>query len=194
MVHLRVLVIRPMGSSIHQQSTKINCPLMQSIRSQINNETNKCPRRDLNLGPSWLKERALPTELSTTDNFKVFLFRKKSNNLKWGWNLLTENESMLKQLVKKEVQQQNENCFLFLWPIVSSEVKWIFCNTLQQSNRKICRKKLPKEEVVTRCFHYLAILAQDIINNFIFNVEETKYTSSKLNNCKLHRELWCGSG
>jgi hypothetical protein len=28
---------------------------------------NKCPRRDLNQGPSWLKERELPTELSTTD-------------------------------------------------------------------------------------------------------------------------------
>ncbi len=30
---------------------------------------NKCTRRDLNRGPSWLKESALPTELSTTDDF-----------------------------------------------------------------------------------------------------------------------------
>jgi hypothetical protein len=28
---------------------------------------SKCPCRDLNRGPSWLKESALPTELSTTD-------------------------------------------------------------------------------------------------------------------------------
>jgi hypothetical protein len=33
---------------------------------------NKCPCRDLNRGPSWLKESALPTELSTTDcNFHL---------------------------------------------------------------------------------------------------------------------------
>jgi hypothetical protein len=36
--------------------------ILASIRSQITNDTNNCPRQDLNRGPSWLKESALPTD------------------------------------------------------------------------------------------------------------------------------------
>jgi hypothetical protein len=79
MVRLRVLVIRPMGSSINQQSIKN--PLTINAH-QFNNQLDhrsimKCPHRDLNRGPSWLKESALPTELSTTDTLCTYTW---SNN------------------------------------------------------------------------------------------------------------------
>ncbi len=57
--HLSTININWSPINAHQFNNQKDC-------TQINSETNKCPHRDLNRGPSWLKESALPTELSIT--------------------------------------------------------------------------------------------------------------------------------